>query len=70
MDYKFNYQAAIQQLKDMAMIDLMTSLAPDDKTKKLIGETMAIFVKNGIPVDVAMKIVTELGDIFSKKENE
>jgi len=70
MDYKFNYQAAIQQLKDMAMIDLMTSLAPDDKTKKLIGETMAIFVKNGIPVDIAMKIVTELGDIFSKKENE
>ena len=70
MDYKFDYSAAIQQLKDMAMIDLMTTFAPDDASKKLIRDALVIFVKNGVPADTAIKIVSELGNIFNKKENE
>ena len=70
MDYKFDYSAAIQQLKDMAMIDLMTAFAPDDASKKLIRDALVIFVKNGVPADTAIKIVSELGNIFNKKENE
>ena len=70
MDYKFDYYAAIQQLKDMAMIDLMTVFAPDDASKKLIRDAMFIFVKNGVPADTAIKIASELGNIFNKKENE
>ena len=70
MDYKFDYHAAIQQLKDMVVIDFMTSLAQDDKTKRIIGEAMSIFVKNRIPADVAIKIIIELGNILNKEENE
>ena len=70
MDFKFDYSAAIQQLKDMAMIDLMTAFAPDDASKKLIRDALVIFVKNGVPADTAIKIVSELGNIFNKKENE
>lgn len=70
MDFKFDYSAAIQQVKDMAMIDLMTAFAPDDASKKLIRDAMFIFVKNGVPVDTAIKIASELGNIFNKKENE
>ena len=70
MDYKFDYQAAVQQFKDMVVIDFMTSLAQDDKTKRIIGEAMSIFVKNGIPADIAMKIIIELGNILNKEENE
>ena len=70
MDFKFDYNAAIQQLKDMAMIDLMTAFAPDDASKKLIRDALVIFVKNGVPADTAIKIVSEMGDIFNKKENE
>ena len=70
MDFKFDYNAAIQQLKDMAMIDLMTAFAPDDASKKLIRDALVIFVKNGVPADTAIKIVSELGNIFNKKENE
>lgn len=70
MDYKFDYNAAIQQFKDMVVIDFMTSLAQDDKTKRIIGEAMSIFVKNGIPADIAMKIIIELGNILNKEENE
>ena len=70
MDYKFAYHAAIQQFKDMVVIDFMTSLAQDDKTKRIIGDAMSIFVKNGIPADVAMKIIIERGNIINKEENE
>nr|DAQ74326.1 MAG TPA: hypothetical protein [Caudoviricetes sp.] len=70
MDYKFDYQAAVQQFKDMVVIDFMTSLAQDDKTKRIIGEAMSIFVKNGIPADIAIKIIIEIGNILNKEENE
>lgn len=70
MNYKFDYQAAVQQFKDMVAIDVLSSLAPDDETKKIIREAMAVFVKNGVPVDTAMKIVIELGNIIKKENNE
>lgn len=70
MDYKFDYPAAIQQLKDMVTIDLMTAFAPDDASKKLIKDALFIFVKNGVPADTAIKIVYEVGNILNKKENE
>lgn len=70
MDFKFDYSAAIQQLKDMAMIDLMTVFAPDDASKNLIRDALVIFVKNGVPADTAIKILSELGNTFNKKENE
>ena len=70
MEFKFDYQAAIRQLKDMIAIDFMVSLAPDEKTKKSIYEIMGVFVKNGVPVETAMKIVSELGNMFNSKEDE
>ena len=70
MACKFDQYAALQQTNDMAMIDLMTAFAPDDASKKLIRDAMFIFVKNGVPADTAIKIVSELGNIFNKKENE
>ena len=70
MEFKFDYQAAMQQLNDMIVIDFMASLAPDEKTKKSIYEIMGVFVKNGVPVETAMKIVSELGNMFNSKEDE
>lgn len=70
MEFKFDYQAAMQQLKDMVAIDFMASLAPDEKTKKSIYEVMGVFVKNGVPVETAMKIISEFGDMFNSKEDK
>lgn len=70
MDYKFDYQAAMQQLKDMVAIDFMASLAPDEKTKKSVYEIMGVFVKNGVSVETAMKIISEFGDMFNSKEDK
>ena len=70
MEFKFDYQAAMQQLKDMVAIDFIASLAPDEKTKKSIYEIMGVFVKNGVSVETAMKIISEFGDMFNSKEDE
>lgn len=70
MEFKFDYQAAVQQLKDMLAIDIMASFAPDEKTKKSVYEIMGVFVKNGVPAETAIKIVSELGDMFNSKEDK
>ena len=70
MEFKFDYQAAMQQLKDMIAIDFMASLAPDEKTKKSGYEIMGVFVKNGVSVETAMKIISEFGDMFNNKEDK
>ena len=70
MEFKFDYQAAMQQLKDMVAIDFMASLAPDEKTKKSIYEIMGVFVKNGVSVETAMKIISEFGDMLNNKEDK
>ena len=70
MEFKFDYQAAMQQLKDMVAIDFMASLAPDEKTKKSVYEIMGVFVKNGVSVATAMKIISEFGDMFNSKEDK
>ena len=70
MEFKFDYQAAMQQLKDMVAIDFMASLAPDEKTKKSIYEIMGVFVKNGVSVETAMKIISEFRDMFNNKEDK
>ena len=70
MEFKFDYQAAMQQLKDMIAIDFMASLAPDEKTKKSVYDIMGVFVKNGVPVETAMKIISEFGDMFNSKEDK
>ena len=70
MEFKFDYQAAMQQLKDIVAIDFMASLAPDEKTKKSVYEIMGVFVKNGVSVETAMKIISEFGDMFNNKEDK
>lgn len=70
MEFKFDYRATMQQLKDMVAIDFMASLAPDEKTKKSVYEIMGVFVKNGVPAETAMKIVSELGDMFNNEEDK
>ena len=54
----------------MIAIDFMASLAPDEKTKKSVYEIMGVFVKNGVPVETAMKIISEFGDMFNSKEDK
>lgn len=70
MDFEFNYQAAIQQLKDMAYIDVMKSLATDKQTRTLVEKTMLVFIKYGIPADKALCILLDLSNVLNEKNKE
>lgn len=70
MDFKFNYQAAIQQLKDMAYIDVIKSLAPDEQTRTFIEKSMLVFVKYGIPADKAFSIIVDLSNVLNEENKE
>lgn len=70
MDFKFDYQAAIQQLKDMAYIDAVKALAPDEQTRAFIEKSMLVFVKYGIPADKALSIIVDLSNVFNENKED
>lgn len=70
MDFKFDYQAAIQQLKDMAYIDAVKALAPDEQTRAFIEKSMLVFVKYGIPVDKALSIIVDLSNVLNENKED
>lgn len=70
MDFKFDYQAAIQQLKDMAYIDAVKALAPDEQTRAFIEKSMLVFVKYGIPADKALSIIVDLSNVLNENKED
>lgn len=70
MDFKFDYQAAIQQLKDMAYIDVVKALAPDEQTRAFIEKSMLVFVKYGIPADKAFNIIVDLSNVLNENKED
>lgn len=70
MDFKFDYQAAIQQLKDMAYIDVIKALAPDEQTRTFIEKSMLVFVKYGIPADKALNIIVDLSNVLNENKED
>lgn len=70
MDFQFNYQAAIQQLKDIAYIDVIKSLIPDEQTRTFIEKAMLVFVKHGIPADKAFSIIVDLSNVLNEENKE
>lgn len=70
MDFKFDYQAAIQQLKDMVYIDVVKALAPDEQTRAFIEKSMLVFVKYGIPADKAFSIIVDLSNVLTEGNRE
>lgn len=70
MDFKFDYQAAIQQLKDMAYIDAVKALAPDEQTRAFIEKSMLVFVKYGIPADKALSIIVDLLNALNENKED
>lgn len=70
MDFKFDYQAAIQQLKDMVYIDVIKASAPDEQTRTFIEKSMLVFVKYGIPADKAFNIIVDLSNVLNENKED
>lgn len=67
-EYKVDFNGLVKQIENEAKIKLILSLAQDDESKRVILETMDIFMKHGIDIDVALLIMSELGNMFGMKE--
>ena len=58
-----------QQMEDYVVTKVMSDLAPDEKSKKLITDVANIFINNGVPAITAMKIMNDLAE-YSKNLNK
>ena len=68
-----DYKGLIQQLEDHIALKMLVNLTPDKSAANQLVEIMGVFVQNGVSVEKAIKILTELTPIFTKhneKEND
>ena len=66
MDMEIDMNKFMQQLEDMVVVKAMTSVCPDEKTKKFIRGTLEVFLNNGVSAITTMKILTELSQKFNE----
>ena len=62
----FDSEALYKQIKEYAMIDVVKSFAPDKQTGDIIGVMLKAFMKNGVSVEVGMKILKDMSEDFNK----
>ena len=62
MDIGVDMNQFAQQMEDYVVTKVMSELAPDEKSKKLITDVANIFINNGVPAITAMKIMNDLAE--------
>ena len=62
MDIGIDMNQFAQQMEDYLVTKVMSELAPDEKSKKLITDVANIFINNGVPAITAMKIMNDLAE--------
>ena len=69
MDIGIDMNKFAQQMEDYVVTKVMSELAPDKESKKLITDITNIFVNNGVPAIAAMKIMKDLAE-YTKNLNK
>lgn len=70
MEYRIDYEALIQQLKDQAMLELLLAVTPDVQMKDMITKVIGTFTRHGVSVDNALEIMKEITEAFKTNEEE
>ena len=65
-EIKIDLEAMAQQMKDYCALELLKALSPDKRTADLTVEAMEVYIRHGVSVETALKIITELQPIFNK----
>jgi hypothetical protein len=64
----FKLSPALQKIIDIAALNVVTTMCHDkdaaDKTKKLL----TVFIKHGVELTKAMKIMDEIAGVFNESE--
>lgn len=69
-EVKFDFQAAIQQIKDKAMLETLRAFAPNKHEGDKIVKAMRVFIRNGVSIETAIKIAVELVEALETNTNE
>ena len=69
MDIGIDMNKFVQQMEDYVVTKLLSELAPDKESKKLITDIANIFINNGVPAITAMKIMNDLAE-YNKNLNK
>ena len=69
-EVKFDFQAAIQQIKDEAMLEMLRAFAPDKYEADKVVKTMRVFIRNGVSIETTIKIAAELGEALGTNTNK
>ena len=72
-NFQIDYKAFIQQLENHVALKMLTTLTPDKSVANQLVDIMGVFIQNGVSVEKAVKILSELMPILTKykeKEND
>ena len=69
-EVKFDFQAAIQQIKDEAMLEMLRAFAQDKDEADTFVNAIRVFIRNGVSIETAIKIAVELGEVLGTNTNE
>ena len=69
-EVKFDFQAAIQQIKDEATLEVLRAFAPNKHEADKIVNAMRVFIRNGVSIETAIKIAAELAEVLGTNTNE
>ena len=69
-EVKFDFQAAIQQIKDEATLEILRAFAPNKHEADKIVNAMRVFIRNGVSIETAIKISAELGEALGTNTNK
>lgn len=68
-EIKFDFQALIQQIKDEAMLEILSAFAPNKHEADKIVNAMRVFIRNGVSIETAIKITAELAEVLGTNTN-
>ena len=69
-EVKFDFQAAIQQIKDEAMLEMLRAFSPNKYEADKVVKAMRVFIRNGVSIETAIKIAAELGEALGTNTNK
>ena len=69
-EVKFDFQAAIKQIKDEATLEILRAFAPNKHEADKIANAMRVFIRNGVSIETAIKIAAELAEVLGTNTNE
>lgn len=70
MDFNIDMQALVEELKNRAMLTIVAAMTPDDTLRTPMLGILEVFIRHGISVDEAMKIIVEIAKILNPEIEE